>query len=61
MITHLEMRLARQKLGFSVKQMAIFLKTDAQSVRRMEMEPGHSTSRKAPPRIEEIIMKVMEK
>jgi ribosome-binding protein aMBF1 (putative translation factor) len=55
------MRLARQKLGLSVRKMAEFLKTDPQSVRRMEMSPEYSTARKPPPRIEEIIIYVLEK
>jgi len=55
------MRMARQKLGLSVRQMSQFLKTDPQSVRRMEMGPEYSTSRTPPPRIEEIIMKVLKR
>lgn len=60
-VGHREMRMARQKLGLSVRQMSQFLKTDPQSVRRMEMGPEYSTSRTPPPRIEEIIMKVLKR
>lgn len=58
-VTHHEVRLARQRLGLSVRQMAKILKTDPQSVRRMEMEPSRSTSRNPSPRIEEIILKIL--
>jgi predicted transcriptional regulator len=61
MIDHEDMRDAREKLGLSIRQMAIFLKTDAQSVRRMEMSPSYSTSRQASPRIEAIIREVLDR
>ena len=60
-MTHIEIRMARKILGLSIRQMADFLKTDPQTVRRLEMGPEFSTARKPPPRIEEILRGVLEK
>jgi hypothetical protein len=48
-------------LGLSIRQMSAFLKTDAQTVRRLEMGPECSTARKPSPRIEEILRGVFDK
>lgn len=45
-MTPSEIRQARQKLGLTVAELAGLLETDAQTVRRMEMEPEASTARK---------------
>jgi ribosome-binding protein aMBF1 (putative translation factor) len=60
-MTHIEIRMARKFLGLSVKQMAAFLKTDPQTVRRLEMGPECSTARKPSPRIEEILQGVLDR
>ncbi len=60
-MTHLEVRLARKLLGLSVRQMAAYLKTDPQTVRRMEMGPEYSTSRSPSPRVEAILLDVLRR
>ena len=44
-MTPSELKQARQSLGLSVAQMAAALETDAQTIRRMEMDPDTSTAR----------------
>jgi ribosome-binding protein aMBF1 (putative translation factor) len=60
-MNHIEIREARKILGLSIRQMAAFLKTDPQTVRRLEMGPECSTARKPSPRIEEILRGVFDK
>jgi transcriptional regulator with XRE-family HTH domain len=60
-MNHLEVRLARTLLGLSVRQMAEYLKTDPQTVRRMELNPRYSTSRTPSPRVEAILKDVLER
>jgi DNA-binding transcriptional regulator YiaG len=60
-MNHLEVREARKLLGLSIRQMAEFLKTDPQTVRRMEMGPEYSTSRTPSPRVEAILRDVLRR
>ena len=46
---------ARAALGLSVAQLSALLDTDAQSVRRWSLQPGSSTARDPPPRVERLI------
>ena len=46
---------ARRVLGLTQSQLAALLDTDGQSVRRMEMNPDASTSRKPAPRMVRLI------
>lgn len=54
-ITPEGLRAARQSLGLTQAQLAAVLDTDAQSVRRMEMPEGASTSRQAGPRVARLV------
>lgn len=51
-----EIRRARVSLGLSQSQMAELLETDAQTVRRMEMDQNRSTHRLPAPRMCRLIM-----
>jgi DNA-binding transcriptional regulator YiaG len=51
-----KIRQARIKLGLTQAQMAEMLETDAQSIRRWEMQPDAATHRKIPVRAERLIM-----
>lgn len=46
---------ARQSLGLSVAGLARMIETDAQTVRRMEMDPGANTARKPAVRMVRLI------
>lgn len=50
-----QMRKARKDLGLTQAQMADMLDTDAQSVRRMEMQETASTHRKPAVRMQRLI------
>jgi len=44
-----------------VRQMAVFLKTDPQSVRRLELNPQYSTSRRPSPRLQLELQEVLDR
>ena len=50
-----QIREARQNLGLSVQQFAALLDTDAQTVRRWQMDESTSTHRALPPRAQRLI------
>lgn len=50
-----QMRKARAELGLTQAQMADMLETDAQSIRRMEMQETASTHRKPAARMQRLI------
>ena len=47
---------ARKSMGLTQAQLAVMLDTDAQSVRRIEMEPTASTSRYPAPRMVRLML-----
>jgi len=59
MLPH-EIRAARLALGLSPAQLGKLLETDAQTIRRMEMDPVHSTSRKPAVRMCRLIRAYLE-
>jgi len=61
MMTHEDVRRARKYLGLSIRQMAVFLQTDPQSVRRLELGPQYSTSRRPSPRLERELQDVLDR
>tara|TARA_R110000868_G_C10564498_1_gene737179 strand:+ start:488 stop:679 length:192 start_codon:yes stop_codon:yes gene_type:complete len=61
MMTNEDVRRARAYLGLSVRQMAVFLKTDPQSVRRLELNPKYSTSRRPSPRLQLELQEVLDR
>lgn len=54
-MTHDEIKEARRQLRLSVRQLAVLLETDEQSIRRMEIPPDRSTARKPAPRMARLI------
>jgi len=50
-----EIQDARHELGLSVKEMAVMLDTDKQTVRRLEMDPRAETARQPAPRMVRLI------
>ena len=50
-----QIKLARKCLHLSTSQLAHLLDTDAQTVRRMEMQPDRSTHRPAAARVQRLI------
>lgn len=54
-IDNMQLKEARQKLGLTQKQLADLIESDPLSMRRMEMDPKHSTARKMPPRVWRLI------
>lgn len=50
-----QIRKARKQLGLTQMQMAAVLETDAQSIRRMEMQPDAATHRPLPARARRLI------
>jgi len=54
-MNHIELKAARQSLGISLSAIATLLDTDADSVRRMEMEPHRSKHRRPAPRMVRLI------
>ncbi|MFG6535676.1 helix-turn-helix domain-containing protein [Sulfitobacter sp. 1A16787] len=54
-LTPAALRAARLALDLTQSQLADMLDTDAQSVRRMEMEPGAATARPIPPRAARLV------
>ncbi len=55
-MNHVEIKESRQSLGLTLRELADMLDTDAQSVRRMEMDPTHAVTARTPaPRMVRLI------
>ena len=60
LMTHTDIKTARNALGLSISQMAVMLDTDETSMRRMEMDPSRSTARKPAPRMIRLLVAYLD-